>query len=276
MTAPGVANDKEFRNKFARYERLSLSPGAATDLYRWVMSLDVRSVLPSISCPVLILHRRSNMHYQFKYAEYLNQAIKDSRLVALDGADCHPFFAADLKPILKEIRKFLSVGEESRQISRELATIMFTDIVDSTRQAASLGDHKWVETLEVHNSLVRSILQHHRGKEVETTGDGFLITFDGPARAIQCAKNIRDKLEALNLQLRIGLHTGELEYHSEGASGIALHLASRIMSTASKGEICVSRTVKDLVIGSGIQFEEKGEYQLKGIPDKWQLFSVSA
>ena len=274
LTAPGMADNQEFRKKFARYERLSLSPGAATDLYRWVMSLDIRSVLHSISCPVLILHRRSNNHYRFRYAEYLHKSIANSRLVALEGADCHPFFAGDLSEIFREIREFLSVGEEFTHGSRELATIMFTDIVDSTRNAAAMGDHQWIETLETHNNAVRGILKKYRGKEIETTGDGFLITFDGPARAIQCAKNIRSALGTIDLQLRIGLHSGELEYHTEGARGIALHLASRIMSTAASNEICVSRTVKDLVIGSGIEFTSKGEYELKGIPDKWQLFSV--
>ncbi len=275
LTAPDMAENQIFREKFARYERLSLSPGAAVNLYRWVMSLDVRSVLPSISCPVLILHRGSNNHYRLRYAEYMHQVIENSRLVVLKGGECHPFFAGDLDPVLAEIRKFLSVSEELKPVSRELATIMFTDIVDSTRKAANMGDHQWIEKLEAHNALIRTTLPTFRGKEVETTGDGFLITFDGPARAIQCAKSIRDGLNAMDLRVRIGLHSGELEFHKEGASGIALHLASRIMSTAQGNEIRVSRTVKDLVIGAGIDFSYMGEFELKGIPDKWQLFSVA-
>jgi class 3 adenylate cyclase len=238
------------------------------------MSLDIRSVLPSIACPVLILHRKSNRHYRLQYGQYLHQHIEHSQLIVLEGADCHPFFAGEIDSILIEAKKFLSVDDEARPATRELATIMFTDIVDSTKLVALLGDENWLEKLDKHNVMVRNSLRQHRGKELETTGDGFLVTFDGPARAIHCAKKIQEQMQGIGLKLRIGLHTGELEYKQGIPRGIALHLTSRIMSVAEQNEICVSRTVRDLVIGSEIAFKDKGAYPLKGIPDQWQLFSV--
>ena len=274
LTAPGSAKDPEFFRMFARYERLCIPPGAALDYYQWVMSLDVRSVLPSITCPVLILYRESNNHYRLTYGKYLNEHIENSELVVLPGADCHPFFAGDIDSILVELEKFLSVDQVIRQPSRELVTIMFTDIVDSTRQAAILGDHEWIEKLDVHHTTIRKALTQFRGKEIETSGDGFLATFDGPARAIQCAKSIQSAMGKIGFRLRVGLHTGEIEYKNQHPHGIALHIAARIMSSADGDEIYTSRTVKDLVIGSEVEFADKGQFDLKGIPDKWQLFSV--
>lgn len=274
MTAPSMATDAEFRKTFAKYERLSMSPGVAVDLYKWIMALDVRSVLPSIRCPVLILHRKSNDHYRVQYGRYLHEHITGSKLIELDGADCHPFFVGDTGEILEEVQKFLAGVEVEEHLNRELATIMFTDIVESTRQVAELGDQQWVNKLEAHNSIIRRNLHQYRGSEVQTTGDGFLTTFDGPARAIHCAKRIREEMGNLHLQLRIGLHTGELEFRKGIARGIALHLASRVMSAAGNNEIWVSRTVKDLVIGSGIEFSDQGVHELKGIPESWQLYAV--
>ena len=274
LTAPSMATDANFRTQYARYERLSMSPGVAVDLYKWVLALDIRQVLPSIRCPTLILHRKKNDHYRLNYGHYLKEHIYASKLIEIEGADCHPFFAGDHSQIMQEIHKFLNTLEAREHSNRELATIMFTDIVGSTQLAGELGDEKWISKLESHNGIIRRNLHQHRGKEIETTGDGFLATFDGPARAILCAKRIQEEIDALNFQVRIGLHTGELEYKSGRARGIALHLASRIMSTADQNEICVSRTVKDLVIGSEFEFTDKGDFELKGIPEKWQLFSV--
>ncbi len=275
MTAPSMITDVEFRKTFAKYERLSMSPGVAVDLYKWIMALDVRSVLPSIRCPVLILHRKANDHYRVQYGRYLHEHIMGSKLIELEGADCHPFFAGDTSEILEEVGKFSTGVEVEEHINRELTTIMFTDIVESTRQAAELGDQQWINKLEAHNEVVRRNLHQNRGSEVETTGDGFLATFDGPGRAIQCAKRIREEMEKLQLQLRIGLHTGELEFKRGVARGIALHLASRVMSAAGNNEIWVSRTVKDLVIGSRFEFTDKGVHELKGIPESWQLYAVA-
>lgn len=274
LTAPSTATDPEFLKNFARYERLCLPPGAAVDFYKWVMSLDVRSVLPSISCPTLILHRKSNNHYRLQYGQYFYQHIDNSQLVEIEGADCHPFFAGDTRPILTEIKKFMAVGKEVKQSYRELATIMFTDIIDSTRKAAELGDQRWLEKLDAHNIIVRKLLSQYRGQEIETTGDGFLATFDGPARAIQSAKKIKEAVNSLGIQVRIGLHTGELEFKYGKPHGIALHLASRIMSVTNGSEICVSRTVKDLVIGSGLEFIDHGVHELKGVTDPWQIYTV--
>ena len=276
MTAPGMATDTEFRKTFAKYERLSMSPGVAVDLYKWIMALDVRSVLPSIRCPVLILHRKSNDHYRVQYGRYLHEHIPGSKLIELDGADCHPFFAGETSDILEEVEKFLTVVEVEEHTNRELTTIMFTDIVESTRQAAEMGDQQWINKLEAHNGIIRRNLNQNRGKEIQTTGDGFLANFDGPARAIHCAKRIREEMGNLQLQIRIGLHTGELEFKKGIARGIALHLASRVMSAAGNNEIWVSRTVKDLVIGSGLEFNDKGVHDLKGIPESWQLYAVKS
>lgn len=274
MTAPGRARDSEFRDWFARFERLAMPPGFATVLYNWAFSLDVRSVLPVIKCPTLILHRTSNDHYRIEYGRYLASHISDSKLIELEGTDCHPFFASDTDPILDSIQEFLIGMVVEKKPKPTLATIMFTDIVESTNLAIKLGDRKWADQLEDHNVIVRSAIKRYWGKEIKTTGDGFLASFDGPARAISCARDISIEVQTLGMDVRIGLHTGEVELTQDDAKGIAVHLAARITDEASGKEIFVSRTVKDLVAGSAFEFSNRGERLLKGIPEKWQLYSV--
>jgi class 3 adenylate cyclase len=195
--------------------------------------------------------------------------------VELPGADYFPFFAGDFDAILDEVQSFLTGSRASPQADRVLATVLFTDVVGSTERAAALGDRRWRDTLDSHDSLIRHQLSRFRGREVKTTGDGFLATFDGPARAILCAQSIAAGVRDLGIQVRAGLHTGEVEVRGEDVGGIAVHLAARVLSEAQPGEVLASSTVKDLVVGSGLEFEERGTHALKGVPGEWRLFAVS-
>ena len=276
LTAPGLAGDTRAEEWFLRYQRMSMPPGAATQMYRWVTLLDVRPVLPSISMPTLVLHRRDNNHYRLAFGQYLAEHIDGARLVVLPGADCYPFYSADDDVVLHEIQEFLTGPHEELHARRELATVLFTDIVASTDLAARMGDERWLELRSTHDEIVRRNLAAFRGKEVATTGDGFLATFDGPARAVQCTARIRSAIEPFRLQIRAGLHTGEIELLKGDIGGIAVHLAARIMSLAGPSEILVSGTVSDLVIGSGIGFVDRGRHALKGVPGAWQLYQVAS
>jgi class 3 adenylate cyclase len=256
-------------------QRLAMPPGAATRMYRWVLDLDVRAILSSISVPTLVLHRRDNPHYRLDAGRYLAANIPRAKLVELDGADCFPFHTRQASGVLDELQEFLTGMRPSPRPERELATVLFTDIVGSTSRASEIGDSRWLELRAAHDGVVRRNLAAYRGCEVERTGDGFLATFDGPARAVHCAMRIRDDLRPLDLVIRAGLHTGEIERRPGEIGGIAVHLASRVLGLAQPGEVLVSGTVADLVIGSGIGFEERGTETLKGIPGTWRLFSVT-
>jgi class 3 adenylate cyclase/pimeloyl-ACP methyl ester carboxylesterase len=276
LTAPSLANDPRAREWFTRYQRLSMPPGASTQMYRWVTQLDVRSILPTISVPTLVLHRRENPHYRLAFGQYLAEHIPGARLVALPGADCYPFHTGESDTLLDEIQEFLTGVRESERSDRELATVLFTDIVGSTDLAAKIGDARWLERLSSHDELVRRNLGAFRGQEIATRGDGFLATFDGPARAVQCAVRIRDSVRSLGLEIRAGLHTGEIERRNGDIGGLAVHLAARVIGVAGPGEILVSGTVTDLVVGSGIGFEDRGVQQLKGVPGAWRLYRVAS
>lgn len=275
LTAPSVATDSRFRNWFARYQRLALPPGASRTLYEWVSELDIRPVLPSISVPTLVLQRQTNRIYRAAHGRYLAQNIPRAKYVKLPGGDCFPFHAGDTEPLLTEIQEFLTGMRGCPRTDRVLATIMLTDIVDSTRTAAQLGDQRWRDTLEAHNALIRKQIERFRGQHTRFTGDGFIATFDGPARAISCANSINTDVTGLGLQVRTGIHTGEIELRTTDIGGIAVHIAARVMAIAEPGEVLVSRTVKDLVAGSGFGFTERGVHSLKGVPDEWHLFTVS-
>jgi class 3 adenylate cyclase/pimeloyl-ACP methyl ester carboxylesterase len=275
LTAPSIAQDARMREWFIRYQRLSMPPGAATRLYGSVLELDMRSVLPTIAVPTLVLQRRENHHYRIAYGRYLAENIPGARLVELPGADCLPFHTPQCDDVLDETRAFLTGVRDTAPTNRELATVLFTDIVDSTELAARLGDARWLGVRAAHHDLVRRNLAAFRGREVDCTGDGFLATFDGPARAVHCAMEIRDAVRSLGLDIRAGLHTGEIERRGSEIGGIAVHLASRVTSAAAPGEVLTSRTVQDLVAGSGIRFENRGERSLKGVPGTWQLLAVS-
>jgi len=275
LTAPSLAGDARSEEWFTRYQRLSMPPGAAAQMYRWVTQLDVRSVLPAISAPTLVLHRTENQHYRLAFGRYLAAHVAGARLVELPGADCYPFYAGDSDAVLDEVEEFLTGARQPLPTERELATVLFTDIVGSTDLAAQLGDARWLEFRAAHNEVVRRHLAAFRGREVTTTGDGFLATFDGPARAVHCAVQVRDSVRSLGMQIRAGLHTGEIERLDGDIGGIAVHIAARIMAAAGPDEVVVSSTLTDLVVGSGIEFGDRGLHTLKGMPAPWHLYTVA-
>lgn len=274
LTAPSVDDDERFKTWLGRYQRLSAAPGASVRIYEWILQTDVRAILDSIQAPTLVIHRTDNSHYRVEHGRYLARHIRGARLVEVPGADCYPFNAGDPTPILDEIEVFLTGAREEHWRDRVLATVMFTDLVGSTELASRLGDAEWLRLRGAHDALVRDHLQAFRGTEIKTTGDGFLATFDGPARAVRCATEISQAVQGLGLQVRIGLHTGEIEVRRDDVAGIAVHIAARVMAVAGAGEVLVSGTVKDLVVGSAIEFADQGARTLKGVPGEWTLFRV--
>lgn len=274
VTAPSVADDPRFRQWFGRYQRLSMPPGAFVAMYRWVLEVDVRSVLASINIPTLVLQRKDNDFYRVGHGRYLGEKIPNAKYIELPGADIYPFHANDMDRVLDEIQEFLTGMRSGPETDRVLTTIMFTDIVRSTDLAFAMGDLRWNDLLLAHHTLIRRHVEQNRGREMRSTGDGFLVTFDGPARGIRCALRISREVKNLGLEVRIGLHTGEVEIRGNAIEGIAVHLAARVMAKADAGEVLVSRTVKDLVAGSGFVFKDRGSYDLKGIPGMWDLFAV--
>lgn len=277
VVAPSLAHNDQFRAWWARYERMSTSPGTASGLLRMAFEGDVRQVLPLISVPTLVLHRAEDAFVDVKHGRYIAEHIPGARYVELKGADHFPL-AGDSAAVDHEIERFLSdligIRRDPNQ-DRVLATVLFTDIVSSTEREAALGDKQWRELIALHDDHVRAELARYRGKEIKTIGDGFLATFDGPGRAIFCAHAIRKVVRSLGLEIRSGLHSGEVEMLENDIAGIAVNIAARISSLARGGEILVSSTLKDLVVGSGIEFIDRGFQVLKGIPDQWHLFTVN-
>ena len=272
--APSSMNDERFKNWWATYLRRSASPGDAVALLKMNTSIDIRNVLPVISVPSLVMHRIHDMDMDVEEGRYMAGRIPGARFIELEGRDHLPW-SGNYNKILEEIEFFLTGELTQIEPERILATVLFTDIVGSTDLAIELGDTKWHHLLQSHYDLVRKQLVRFKGKEIVTTGDGFLATFDGPARAIRCACAIRDSTTQQGIQIRAGLHTGECEVMHDNVGGIAVNTGARVMSKAGNNEVWVSSTVKDLVAGSGIQFESKGKYLLKGIPGEWELFSVT-
>src|SRR5262245_6264298 len=248
------------------------SKEAAEEVTR-VGPVAIRSVLPSVRVPTLLLHRTDDDAANVEASRYMAERIPGARFVELPGADHLPFLG-DADTVLDLTQEFLTGTMPTHEPDRVLATIMFTDIVDSTVRAAELGDRRWKETVEAHNDAIRRSLSLNRGREVRFTGDGFLATFDGPARAVRCADQIRREVASLGLDLRIGLHTGEFEIQGSDLGGIAVHIAARVMAEAGAGEIVCSRTVKDLTEGSGLVYQDLGERALRGVPDPWRLYRV--
>jgi class 3 adenylate cyclase len=236
--------------------------------------IDITDILPSVKVPTLIIHRKDDVTVNVEGGRLLAERIPNAKYVELPGVDHLPMVGEYPDRILDEMAQFLT--GEFRPIETEciLATVLFTDIVDSTKQAAELGDRQWRDLLERHHSLIRGELNHFRGQEIDTAGDGFFATFDGPARGIRCACAIRDDISNLGITIRAGLHTGECELMEDKVSGIAVHIGARVMEKADPGEVLVSSTVKDLVAGSGLQFNDRGKYDLKGIPGEWRIFLV--
>jgi class 3 adenylate cyclase len=250
--------------------RAVATPKNAAAQVRYIIeSLDARGALSLIQVPTLVLHAKDNRFYSVEQARYLADHIAGARFVELPGDDV---FVAYSAPALEEIGEFLTGKRPPVEVDRILTTVLFTDIVGSTERVEREGDRRWSELLSAHHKLVRSELHHFRGQEIDTAGDGFLATFDGPARAIRCAWAVRDRVQALGLQIRAGLHTGEVEVSDGGVRGLAVHIGARIGAAAGPGEILVSPTVADLVVGSGIKLEDGGEHQLKGVPGTWKLY----
>jgi len=271
--APSQAGNDAFSRWWATYLRMSASPGAAKTLTRMNTQIDVRDVLPVVQVPTLIVHRTGDRAMSVEGSRYMAERIEAARYVELPGEDHLPFLG-DQDEIVDEIEEFLTGVRRGPEPDRVLATVLFTDIVGSTERAAALGDRRWRELLEAHHAAVRRELERFRGREVDNAGDGFLATFDGPARAIRCAQAIRDFVDTVGLSIRAGLHTGECEIHGDGIAGIAVHMGARVASLAGPGEVLVSSTVKDLVAGSGIEFEDRGVHELKGVPGDWRLYAV--
>jgi class 3 adenylate cyclase len=275
--APNSSANPRLREWFARLERLAASPGTAAKFMMMNAEVDVRAVLPSIKVPTLVLHRAEDKFIDIRHSRYLAEHIPGARYVELPGDQAISFGGGDVAPLLDEIEEFLTGHRQASAGERILSTVMFADIVDSTQRAAAMGDRRWRDLLETMEGAVGRELARFRGRAVKQMGDGFLATFDGPARGIRCATSIRDSARAqFGIEVRSGLHTGEIEVIGDDVGGIAVHIGARVGARAGPGEVLVSGTVKDLVVGSGIEFEDRGECELRGVPGSWRLWAVAA
>ena len=274
LFAPSFADDPEAVEFTARMERSAASPAMVQQIFEMFLDIDVRGILPTIHVPTLVLHRRGDRVVNRRAGKELATQIPGARYVELPGIDHLPW-AGDAEAVLGEIEEFLTGGRSVTEPDRVLATVMFMDIVGSTERAAELGDARWRELLAAHQVAVRRELRRFRGREVKTLGDGCLATFDGPARAIRCGRAIAEAAPSLGLEVRTGLHCGEIELIEEDVGGIAVHIAARVGALAAAREVLVTSTVKDLVAGSGIRFVDRGVKHLKGISDEWRLFAAN-
>jgi class 3 adenylate cyclase len=273
LFARSMASDEQLREAFARYERQSASPGVATAMLRFIYESDVRDVLPTIRIPTLVMHHAGAELLPAALGRYIADHVANARYVELPGADSL-IWAGGAETVVTEIQEFVTGVKPIPAPTRVLSTVLFTDIVDSTSRAGELGDERWRALLAEHDRLTRAELERGSGREIKTTGDGFLATFDGPARAIRTALAIRDAVRVIGFEVRAGLHTGEIELVPDDVAGVGVHIGSRIASLAGPGEVFVSSTVRDLVAGSGIAFDDRGSHVLKGIPDAWRVFAV--
>jgi pimeloyl-ACP methyl ester carboxylesterase/class 3 adenylate cyclase len=273
IRAPGKFGDPRFRETWARYIRTGASPGAVLALTRMNAQIDVRPILGAIGVPTLVIHRTGDRLIPVEAGRYLAERIPGSTFVELPGDDHLPWIG-DADAIVGEIEQFLTGARSRPESDRVLATVLFTDIVGSTARAAELADAAWADVLRAHHARVREQLARYAGREIDTTGDGFLATFDGPARAVRCALSLADAIRPLGLEIRAGVHTGEIELAGDDIRGLAVHIGARIAALAGAGEVLVSRTVRDLVAGSGLTFQDRGTHVLKGVPDEWHLFAA--
>jgi class 3 adenylate cyclase/pimeloyl-ACP methyl ester carboxylesterase len=271
---PSLADDPEQARAWGRFFRHSASPTTAAAVIRMLFEADVRDVLPTISVPTLVVNRAESQIITVDQGRYIADRIEGARFVAVPGAD-YGLAIGDVDVILDEAEEFLTGARHAQPADRVLATVLFTDIVDSTGRAAALGDARWRELLEAHDQLARTEVARFGGQIPEFAGDGMLATFDGPARAVRCAFALRDRVPALGLHIRAGLHAGEVERRGAQVAGIGVHIAARILSLAGPDDVLVSRTVRDLVAGSGLTFVDRGTHTLKGVPEEWQVLEAS-
>jgi class 3 adenylate cyclase len=275
LFAPERARDERFADWWARFERACVSPLMARRLLDLNAQADVTGVLPAIRVPTLVLIRRDNPLVPVAAARAAASLIPDARVVEAEGADLYNWPGAD-DPEMDLIEEFLTGRRPQRSTERVLATVLFTDIVGSTEHAAQIGDRAWRDVLDQHHAIVRELLDRFRGREIKTLGDGFVATFDRPAGAVRCAEEIVEQVRALGLRVRCGLHTGECELLDGDVGGIAVHISARVIALARGGEVLVSSTVKDLVVGSDLDFDERGTHELRGVPGDWRLYAVSS
>jgi class 3 adenylate cyclase len=271
--APSLANDPVARENFARLQRMAASPGAAMALMSSYMDIDVRPALSLVHAPTLVIHKTGDRMVPVAHGRYLAEHIEGARMVELPGTD-HFWWTEGADRFLEETEEFLTGTRSVVEADRVLASVLFTDIVDSTRRAVDLGDQEWRRLLNRHDALTQREVERHGGRLIKLTGDGVLATFDGPARSVRCARAISDGAQALGIELRAGVHTGEVELRGDDIAGVGVNIASRIEGLAAPGEVLVSRTVTDLVAGSGLCFDDRGEHHLKGVPGRWQLFAA--
>jgi class 3 adenylate cyclase len=270
---PSVASDPGVQEWYGRVERFAATPGTALAKMRAILSLDVRRVLPLVRAPTLVVQNRDDAFVRAAHGRYLAEHLPNARLLERDSADHWPLPDPDL---LGAIEEFVT-GSRRQELETErfLTTVLFVDVAGSTERVSAIGDHRWRELLDSFDETVKRTLLTHRGELVNRAGDGVLATFDGPARAIRCAGDIRDTVRRAGLEVRCGLHTGEVTRRNEDVAGIAVHIGARVSAAALPGEVLVTRTVRDLVAGSGIAFDDRGEYSLKGVPESWALYAAS-
>src|SRR2546421_1754915 len=273
LTNPSLVDDADARAWYARYFRLSASPSLVRTLMRHNLEVDIRDVLPAIGVPTLVLHRTDETWLNVGYGRYAASKIPGARLVELAGTD-HYIWEQNSDVVAEEIEEFLTGVRRSRGPERSLKTVVFTDIVGSTERAREVGGERWRKLLDRHEAALQRQIARFEGQLVKTTGDGALALFDGPARAIRCGLAVREAMRGLGLEVRAGVHTGEVELRGDDVGGIAVHIAARVAASAGAGEVLVSRTVADLIAGSDVQLTDRGEYELKGIPERWRLFAV--
>jgi pimeloyl-ACP methyl ester carboxylesterase/class 3 adenylate cyclase len=273
IMAPSLASNEEYRKWASRFERDCATPGAFRALAQMNYEIDIRHVLPTVSVPTLVLHRTGDWAVNVEHGRYLARHIPGAKYVEFPGDDHLPW-VGNVDALYDEIQAFLTGARSGPEHDRVLATVLFTDVVDATKRAGEIGDRAWKELLSQHNFLVRQQLQRHRGREIDTAGDGFLAAFDGPARAVRCGRAIADAVKTLGICVRAGVHTGECEVMGEKLRGIAVHIGARVAAIAAPDEVLVSSTVKDLVAGSGLRFENRGVHVLKGVPGEWTLLAA--
>ena len=274
VRAPSKLGDGRFSDNWARYLRMGASPGAVLALTRMNAEIDVRPILETIRVPTLVLHRSGDRVIPIEAGRYLAERIPAASFIELAGEDHLPWIG-DADAVLGEIEEFLTGVRTQPEPDRMLATVLFTDIVGSTQHAAELGDTAWTDILKAHHARIREELERYGGREMRTTGDGFFVLFEGPARAVRCALALVDAVRPLGLEIRAGLHIGEVELAGDDIEGLAIHIGARIAALAGTGEVLVSRTIKDLVVGSGLTFVDRGMHALKGVSEEWQLFKAA-